>query len=58
MNGLVREFFPKKTEFDKISDEELEEAINKINNRPRKCLNYKTPNEVFEALTTVSNLVQ
>ena len=58
MNGLLREFFTKKTEFDKVSDKELKEAIDKINNRPRKCLDYKTPNEMFESLTTQIILVQ
>ncbi len=40
-NGLLREFFPKQTNFDEISPEELTEALNYIHNRPRKCLGGK-----------------
>ncbi len=47
-NGLLREFFPKKTNFDTVSPEELESALLKINNRPRKCLNWKTSTEMFQ----------
>ena len=47
-NWLVRRFFPKKTDFDNISDEEIKVVEDWINNRPMKCLWYKTPNEVFE----------
>lgn len=48
LNGLLREFFPKKTNFEKVSDEELFQAIELLNTRPRKCLGWKTPKEVFE----------
>jgi len=46
-NGLLREFFPKQTNFEKVSPEELTESLNYINNRPRKCLGWKTANEAF-----------
>jgi transposase, IS30 family len=46
-NGLVRQYFPKKLPFDNITDQELKSVANKLNNRPRKCLGYKTPFEVF-----------
>ena len=46
-NGLFREFFPKGTNFDIVSPEEIDLALELINNRPRKCLNWKTPHEVF-----------
>lgn len=46
-NGLVRQYFPKRMSFDSISEEELYVVERKINNRPRKCLGYKTPFEVF-----------
>ena len=46
-NGLLRQYFPKKTKFDDISAEEIQIAVNKINNQQRKCLNYKTPAEEF-----------
>lgn len=46
-NGLVRQYFPKKSEFSKISDPQIKEVEERLNNRPRKTLGYKTPNEVF-----------
>jgi transposase, IS30 family len=46
-NGLVRQYYPKKVSFDSISDDELRYVEDKINNRPRKCLGYKTPFEVL-----------
>ena len=48
MNGLIRYYFPKKTDFSKITVEKIEEAEDKLNNRPRKSLGYKTPREVME----------
>lgn len=49
-NGLLRQYFPKKTSFDSIEEREFECAANKINNRPRKCLGFETPCEVFRKL--------
>jgi len=46
-NGLTRQFFPKKTDFEKVSQKELDKVVELLNNRPRKCLNYRTPAEVF-----------
>ncbi len=46
-NGLVRQYFPKKIPFDSMKGSELQRVANKLNNRPRKCLGYKTPMEVF-----------
>ena len=46
-NGLLRQFFPKKSSFAKIEQADIEKAIELINNRPRKRLNYMTPAEVF-----------
>ena len=48
-NGLIRRYLPKKTDFSTITQEELDDIVNEINNRPRKVLNYNTPKEVFEA---------
>lgn len=45
--GLVREYFPKGTDLSKISDKEIQVVQDKLNNRPRKSLNYLTPNEVI-----------
>ena len=46
-NGLLREFFPKRTNSDHVEQEELQKALYLINNRPTKCLGYQTPHEVF-----------
>jgi len=46
-NGLVRQYFPKKSEFSKITERQLKKVEDRLNNRPRKTLGYKTPNEVF-----------
>ena len=46
-NGLLREFYPKKFNFSMITQDELDIVVKIINNRPRKCLGYKTPAEVF-----------
>ena len=46
-NGLLRQYFPKGSDFTKLTDEEVSIAMDKLNNRPRKCLGFKTPNQVF-----------
>ena len=46
-NGLIRRFYPKKTDFDLVTNAQIKEVENWINHRPMKCLNYKTPYEVF-----------
>lgn len=46
-NGLVRQYFPKKYEFAKITDQDLQQVEDRLNNRPRKTLGYRTPNEIF-----------
>jgi IS30 family transposase len=46
-NGLVRQYFPKKSDFSKITDKDIEQVMDRLNNRPRKTLGYKTPNQVF-----------
>lgn len=50
-NGLIRQFFPKKTDFTQIKQKDIDIIVNLINNRPRKSLNYRTPSEVFSYLT-------
>jgi IS30 family transposase len=47
MNGLIREFFPKKMRFDSITKKDISAAMHYLNHRPRKCLGFKTPHEVF-----------
>ena len=46
-NGLVRQYFPKKFAFANITDQDLQAVEDSLNNRPRKTLGYRTPNEVF-----------
>lgn len=48
-NGLLRDFFPKGTDFRDICQEELDRAVELINNRPRRSLNFRTPKEVLDA---------
>jgi transposase, IS30 family len=47
INGLIRRFIPKKTDLSKFSQADLDYIEKLLNDRPRKCLKFKTPNEVF-----------
>ena len=47
-NGLLREFFPKKTDLAKVTLDKLREALMLINNQPRKCLGFKTPFDMLK----------
>ena len=49
-NMLIRDYFPKGTDFRNISNERLKEVQNQLNERPRKALGWKTPKEVFAQL--------
>lgn len=49
-NGLIRQYHPKKTNFKLVSHDEVALTLHKLNHRPRKCLGYKTPHEVFFGL--------
>lgn len=51
INGLVRQYFPKKTDFTKLTHEQVQQVEYLLNTRPRKSLNYRTSLEVFEQLT-------
>lgn len=53
-NGLIRRFFPKKTDFRTISDKEIRMVERLLNSRPRKRLGWKTPYQVFYELTGVA----
>lgn len=50
-NGLVRQYFPKGSDFSTITDNDLRRVERKLNNRPRKCLDMKTPNQVAFGIT-------
>jgi IS30 family transposase len=52
-NGLLRQFFPKGTDFTKITDFDLQAAVKLINNRPRKRLQYHTPQEIFSGKVAI-----
>jgi IS30 family transposase len=47
MNGLVRQYIPKQREFASVTDHELLCITNRLNHRPRKCLDFLTHFEVF-----------
>lgn len=47
-NGLLRRYFPKGSDFRNVTDESLASVVKKLNHRPRKCLGYRTPHEVFQ----------
>jgi transposase, IS30 family len=46
-NGLLRRYFPKRTDFRDVSQDEINRVVHRLNNIPRKVLHYKTPTEVF-----------
>ena len=46
-NGLLREYFSKGHSLDDVSEEEVQRVVHELNTRPRKCLGWKTPYEVF-----------
>jgi IS30 family transposase len=46
-NGLIRQYFPKAMSFETITDDQIQFVMDQLNNRPRKTLGFKTPNEVF-----------
>jgi IS30 family transposase len=47
MNGLVRQYLPKKTDFNQVTTTDLNWIMDRLNLRPRKCLDFRTPFEVF-----------
>lgn len=49
-NGLLRQYFPKKMNLLKVSQHQVNDAVYLLNHRPRKCLGYRTPHEVFYGL--------
>jgi IS30 family transposase len=48
-NGLIRQYFPKGSSFDDITEQDIDTVVYLLNNRPRKTLNYQTPHTVFFA---------
>ena len=52
-NRLIRKSFPKKTKLSDVSPQKLASVIHKINNTPRKCLNWETPAQAFARLSNI-----
>ena len=46
-HGLLRQYFPKKSDLQFVSNKKIEQAMSRLNFRPRKCLAFRTPFEVF-----------
>jgi len=46
-NGLLRQYLPRSMDFTCVTQDQLDHAMNRLNHRPKKCLNMKTPNQVF-----------
>jgi len=51
LNGLIRQYIPKQTDFSTITDEYIKFVENELNNRPRKRHDFQTPNQIFNQLT-------
>lgn len=49
-NGPLRELFPKGTDFGRVTDEEVQHAVDLIDDRPRRVLKCRTANEVYREL--------
>lgn len=57
-NGLLRRYFPKKTDFATITQEDINEVVQELNNRPRMCLHFRTPVEEFRKELQLSGRIQ
>lgn len=57
LNGLVRQYFPKKTNFEIIDKQQIKHVVNKLNNRPRKRYAYLNPMEKFSEFITLNTPV-
>ncbi len=53
-NGLIRQYFPKGTDFSEVSEEEIKVVQRKLNDRPRKALNFYKPDEVINKLVALN----
>lgn len=54
LNGLIRQYFPKKTNFDYITKNEVKRVENQLNRRPRKRFGFKTPTEEYNSIIKVA----
>lgn len=55
-NGLLRQYFPKGTDFRTVTKKEIQHVQDRLNDRPRKALNFEMPDEVFPRLLTHQNI--
>ncbi len=53
-NGLIRQYIPKGTDFNLIHNEKIHLIMERLNNRPRKSLGFKTPNEIWDEMVYVA----
>lgn len=53
-NGLIRQYFPKGIDFGKITPAQVSEVERKLNTRPRKCLDYQTPHDIFHSTPPIA----
>lgn len=54
-NGLIRQYFPKGTDFSLVTNRELQVAEDSLNGRPRKCIDFKFPKDVFYDLVALDS---
>ena len=52
-NGLIRQYLPKGIAFDEVTPQSIKLAQDRLNDRPRRVLDYRTPNEAFSALVAL-----
>jgi len=50
LNGLIRDYYPKGTDFNNVSDDAIEAMVGQLNDRPRKTLGFHTPREKLSEL--------
>lgn len=49
-NGLIRQYFPKGTDFNQVSDKAIQHVMDRLNNRPSKTRDCRSPNKLFKGL--------
>jgi len=53
-NGLIRQYLPKNEPLDKVTDKQILDIQNRLNQRPRKMLGFKTPKEIYSEMALVA----
>lgn len=56
LNGLIRQYIPKGTDFSEVTNKQIKQIENILNNRPRKRLGYLTPNEKFKKIINMNSV--